>query len=47
VASQGVRKAALFNQVSGGVMNHEVLFSTPRTLLTNDNLVVTFLITLS
>jgi hypothetical protein len=47
VTPQGVRKAALFNLASGGTMNHEVVFSTPRTLLTNDNLVVTFLITLA
>jgi hypothetical protein len=44
---QGVQKAALFDSASGGVMNHEVAFDTPRTLLTNDNLAVLFTITLA
>jgi len=44
--SQAVQKTALFTQVSGGVMNHEILF-TQRTLFTNDTLSVTFTITTS
>jgi hypothetical protein len=43
--SQGVRKTALFDSAVGGVMNHEVTF-TPRTLILNDTLEVSFQITL-
>lgn len=48
VASQGVRKTALFNVVGpppAGVMAHEIQF-TQRTLYENDTLTVTFTITL-
>ncbi len=43
--SQAVQKTALFTASSGGVMNHEILF-TQRTLFTNDTLTLTFTITL-
>lgn len=43
--SQGVQKTALFDSAAGGVMNHEITF-TPRTLVTNDTLSVSFTITL-
>lgn len=43
--SQSVQKTALFTAVSSGVMNHEIAF-TPRTLLTNDTLTMTFTISL-
>lgn len=43
--SQAVQKTALFDQASGGVMAHEILF-TQRTLFTNDTLTVTFTLTL-
>ena len=45
-ASQQVQKTALFDLVALGVMNHEILF-TPRTLLLNDQLAMTFSVTLS
>jgi hypothetical protein len=44
--SQLVSKGALFNLSSGGVMNHEVVFASARTLNTNDTLAVTFTLTL-
>ena len=43
-SSQAVQKVALFDSASGGVMNHEILY-TQRTLLTNDQLAVTVSIT--
>lgn len=43
--SQAVQKTALFDSAAVGVMNHEILF-TQRTLFTNDQLTVTFTITL-
>lgn len=45
-ASQQVQKTALFDAASSGKMAHEILF-TPRTLLTSDQLTVTFSITLA
>jgi hypothetical protein len=45
-SSQQVQKTALFDAVSAGKMAHEIQF-TPRTLLTNDQLTVTFSITLA
>lgn len=47
VSPQGVQKAALFDLASGGVMNHEIAFATPRTLIPNDSLVVSFSVTLA
>lgn len=43
--AQTVQKTALFDSASGGVMNHEIVFS-PKNLVTNDTLLVTFTITL-
>ncbi len=46
VPTQDVQKAALFDAATGGNMAHEILF-TARTLVTNDNLTLTFQITLT
>jgi hypothetical protein len=43
--SQPVQKAALFNQPTAGIMNHEIAF-TQRTLYTNDIVLLAFTITL-
>jgi len=43
--SQGVQKTALFDSAAAGVMNHENQF-TPRVMITNDTLSVSFTITL-
>ena len=43
---QTVQKAALFTASSGGTMCHVLAFSTSRSLVLNDQLVVTFTITL-
>lgn len=43
--AQSCQKAALFNLVAGGVMNH-VLGFTQRSLITNDTLTATYTITL-
>lgn len=44
--SQAAQKAALFNASSSGTMNHVLAF-TQRSLISGDQLVVTFTITLS
>ena len=44
--SQSAQKAALFSAASSGSMHH-VLSFTQRSLVTNDQLAVTFTITLS
>jgi len=44
--TQQVQKTALFDDVSGGKMAHEILF-TQRTLATSDTLTLTFSVTLS
>jgi hypothetical protein len=44
-SGQGIQKTALFTQLSGGVMNHEIAFSQ-RLLFTNDTVLVEFTITL-
>jgi len=45
-SAQGVQKTALFDDSAAGKMAHEIQF-TPRTLVTNDILTLTFTITLS
>jgi hypothetical protein len=44
--NQSAQKAALFNAGAAGTMNHVLAF-TQRSLITNDQLVVTFSITIS
>jgi hypothetical protein len=47
VAGVTVTKAALFDAATGGNMAHEVLFAVPRPLVQNDQITVTFELTVS